>query len=112
VADATLAVLPEPRDLAWQFGMLATGIVTNGVATGMYIGAGLGPGPRDGLMMGLSTRTGRSIRLVRTLIEVTVLFAGWVIGGPVGVGTLLYAASIGPISQIAIARFAIPEEAR
>ena len=89
--------------------MLATGIITNGIATGLYIGAGLGPGPRDGLMTGLAARTGRSIRLVRTLIELSVLAAGWLLGGPVGLGTLLYAVSIGPIVQIAIARFSQPE---
>jgi uncharacterized membrane protein YczE len=85
--------------------MLVAGIIANGIATGLYIGAGLGPGPRDGLMTGLAARTGRSIRLVRTLIELTVLVAGWLLGGPVGLGTLLYAVSIGPIAQISIARF-------
>jgi uncharacterized membrane protein YczE len=112
VADATLAALPEPRNIAWQLVMLVTGIAGNGIATGLYIGAGLGPGPRDGLMTGLADRTGRSVRLVRTLIEVSVLAAGWALGGPVGVGTLLYALSIGPISQWAIVRFSIPEETR
>lgn len=110
VADATLAVLPEPQNIAWQFPMLVAGIAANGLATGLYIGAGLGPGPRDGLMTGLAARTGRSIRLVRTLIEVSVLAAGWFVGGPVGVGTLLYAVSIGPISQTAITRFSITGE--
>jgi uncharacterized membrane protein YczE len=109
VADAALAVLPSPELLSWQLLMLTVGIVANGVATGMYIGAGLGPGPRDGLMTGLAARTGRSIRVVRTIIEVSVLAAGWILGGPVGVGTLLYALSIGPIAQLSIARFAIRE---
>ena len=108
VADAALAVLPRPEPLAWKLLMLVAGIVTNGIATGLYIGAGLGPGPRDGLMTGLAARTGRSIRLVRTLIELSVLAAGWLLGGPVGLGTLLYAVSIGPIAQISIARFSQP----
>lgn len=109
VADAALAVLPRPEPLAWQLLMLVAGIIANGIATGLYIGAGLGPGPRDGLMTGLAARTGRSIRLVRTLIELSVLAAGWLLGGPVGLGTLLYAVSIGPIAQVSIARFAQPE---
>lgn len=109
VADAALAVLPHPELLAWQIPMLLTGVAVNGLATGLYIGAGLGPGPRDGLMTGLAARTGRSIRLVRTLIELTVLTAGWMLGGPVGLGTVVYAIAIGPISQIAIARFSIRE---
>jgi uncharacterized membrane protein YczE len=108
VADAALTVLPRPEPLPWQLLMLVSGIVTNGVATGLYIGAGLGPGPRDGLMTGLAARTGRSIRLIRTLIELSVLAAGWLLGGPVGLGTLLYAVSIGPIAQISIARFSQP----
>jgi uncharacterized membrane protein YczE len=109
VADVALAVLPRPEPLPWQLLMLATGIITNGIATGLYIGAGLGPGPRDGLMTGIAARTGRSIRLVRTLIELSVLAVGWLLGGPVGLGTLLYAVSIGPIAQITIARFSQPE---
>lgn len=111
VADAALAVLPQPSFFPWQLLMLLAGISMNGLATGLYIGAGLGPGPRDGLMTGLASRTGQSIRLVRTLIEVMVLGAGWGLGGPVGLGTLLYAISIGPISQVAIQLFAIPETA-
>lgn len=106
-ADATLAVLPRPGHLTAQVPMLAVGIIANGMATGLYIGAGLGPGPRDGLMTGLAARTGRSVRLVRTLIELGVLTAGWILGGPVGVGTLLYAVSIGPLSQVFITRFSL-----
>lgn len=109
VADAALALLPRPELLPWQFLMLTVGIVSNGIATGLYIGARLGPGPRDGLMTGLATSTGRSIRLVRTLIELSVLAAGWALGGPVGLGTLLYAVSIGPIVQVSIVRFSIRE---
>jgi uncharacterized membrane protein YczE len=109
VADMTLAVIPRPSSFPWQMAMLLTGIGVNGLATGLYIGAGLGPGPRDGLMTGLAARTGRSIRLVRTLVELTVLMAGWLLGGPVGLGTVLYAFLIGPMAQVAIARFSIPD---
>lgn len=112
VADAALAVVPHPRWLPWQLLLLLVGIGVNGLATGLYIGAGLGPGPRDGLMTGLSTRTGASIRLVRTVIELVVLAAGWALGGPLGFGTILYAVAIGPLSQIAIGRFATAEVTR
>lgn len=109
VADMALAVLARPDHIAVQLSMLAMGIVANGIATGLYIGAGLGPGPRDGLMTGLAARTGWSMRLVRTLIELVVLTVGWLLGGPVGLGTLLYAVSIGPLAQVFITRFAIRE---
>jgi uncharacterized membrane protein YczE len=112
VADAALAVVPHPRWLPWQLVLLLVGIGVNGLATGLYIGAGLGPGPRDGLMTGLSTRTGASIRMVRTIIEFVVLVAGWALGGPLGFGTIVYAVAIGPLSQIAIARFATAEVMR
>lgn len=100
VADLTLGFITKPESVFLQFGMLGVGIVGNGIATGLYIGAGLGPGPRDGLMTGLSDLTGRSIRTVRTGIEIAVLAAGWLLGGPVGLGTLLFAVTIGPLSQI------------
>lgn len=106
-ADATLWLLPEPEHLALRVAFLVVGIVGNGVAGGMYIGAGLGPGPRDGLMTGLVRRTGRSVRLVRTSLELSVLAAGWLIGGTVGVGTLLYAVAIGPIVQVTLRWFSI-----
>ena len=92
--------------LAWRIVLLAAGILLGGVATGMYIGARYGPGPRDGLMTGLARRTGRSIRLVRTAIEVTVLVAGWALGGSVGVGTVAYAVAIGPLAQVFLPIFA------
>jgi uncharacterized membrane protein YczE len=104
--DAALTVLPEPRHIALRCTFLVTGIVSNGVATGLYIGAGLGPGPRDGLMTGLARR-GHSIRLVRTAIELSVLAVGWLLGGTVGVGTVLYAVSIGPLAQYFIPRLAV-----
>jgi uncharacterized membrane protein YczE len=85
--------------------MLVVGVFLNGVATGAYIGAGFGPGPRDGLMTGLAAR-GHSIRVVRTGIEVTVLATGWALGGTVGVGTVLYAVSIGPLAHLFVPLFA------
>ena len=94
--NATLAVLPEARTLPVQVPLLLAGIVLNGVATGAYIGAGLGAGPRDGLTTGIAAR-GHSVRLVRTSIEVAVLGIGWLLGGTVGVGTVLYAVTIGPL---------------
>jgi uncharacterized membrane protein YczE len=97
--DATLAVLPRPGQLAGRVAFLLVGIVINAVATGLYLGAGLGPGPRDGLMTGLARR-GYSIRLARTSIELSVLTVGWLLGGTVGVGTLLYAISIGPLVHL------------
>lgn len=107
VADLSLRVLSEPSHLAGQAALLAAGIVLNGLATGLYIGAGLGPGPRDGLMTGLAARTGRSIRSVRTVIEAVVLGAGWLLGGPIGIGTLAYAAAIGPLSQFFLDRLSV-----
>jgi uncharacterized membrane protein YczE len=81
-------------------------VLGNGVATGLYIGAGLGPGTRDGLSTGIAGR-GHSMRVVRTSIEATVLVTGFLLGGTVGVGTLLYALSIGPITHITIPALAI-----
>lgn len=98
-ADATLAVLPQASALIFQALLLLAAVVLNALATAMYIGAGFGPGPRDGLMTGLHARTGWSIRLIRTAIEVTVLAVGFLLGGPVGIGTLIYALAIGPLIQ-------------
>lgn len=97
--DLTLIVLPPTRNLLWQVVLLVGGILLNGLATATYVGARLGPGPRDGLMTGLHARTARSIRQVRTVIELSVLVVGWLLGGTVGVGTALYAAAIGPVTQ-------------
>lgn len=97
--DATLAVLPEPSAMPVRIAMMVGAVVLNAISTVLYIGAGLGPGPRDGLMTGLVARTGLSIRLVRTCIEATVLAVGWVLGGTVGVGTVVYAFGIGPLVQ-------------
>ena len=90
--------------MAARIACLVCGVFLNGVATGAYIGAGLGPGPRDGLMTGLAAR-GHSIRVVRTGLEVTVLATGWLLGGTVGVGTLVYALSIGPLAHVFIPLF-------
>jgi uncharacterized membrane protein YczE len=97
--DLTLSVLPSIGGLVPQIVALLVSVVLNGVAGALYIGAGLGPGPRDGLMTGLARRTGWSLRRVRTGIELTVLGLGWLLGGTVGVGTLLYAFTIGPLVQ-------------
>jgi uncharacterized membrane protein YczE len=107
--DAALVLLPAPEDLPWRLGALVAGVLLNAVATAAYIGARLGPGPRDGLMTGLVRRTGRSVRLVRTAIEVTVLTLGWLLGGTVGLGTALYALSIGPLVHVLLPRLTVPE---
>lgn len=106
--DGTLACVPEARTLVAQAPLLAAGLVLNGVATGLYIAAGFGPGPRDGLMTGLHRRTGRSVRLMRTSVEVAVVATGFVLGGTIGVGTLLYAVTIGPLAQFFLRVFAVP----
>ncbi|MET9299941.1 hypothetical protein ABZX66_11505 [Micromonospora aurantiaca] len=109
VVDATLAVLPPGEGMAARVTLLVAGIVANGAATGLYLGAGLGPGPRDGLMTGFVARHPRfSVRLVRTVIEVTVLALGWLLGGTVGLGTVAYALTIGPLAQFFIPVFALP----
>ncbi|MFG3704345.1 YitT family protein [Micromonospora sp. NPDC047670] len=112
VVDATLALLPAGGPLGVRIGLLVAGIVANGAATGLYIGARLGPGPRDGLMTGyVARRPGRSIRLVRTVIEVTVLALGWLLGGTVGVGTIAYALAIGPLTQVFLPLFTVAQPA-
>jgi uncharacterized membrane protein YczE len=108
--DATLAVVPEAHTMAVRIPLLVAGIVLNGLATGLYIAARFGPGPRDGLMTGLHRRTGRSVRLMRTAVEVAVLATGFALGGTVGVGTALYALSIGPLAQLFLRLFAVPSE--
>jgi uncharacterized membrane protein YczE len=102
--DVALAYLPVPVDMALRFVTLVGGIVLCGIATGAYIGAGFGPGPRDGLMMGIARR-GHSIRLSRTVIEVSVLVVGFALGGRVGIGTVLFAVAIGPIAHVTIPFF-------
>jgi uncharacterized membrane protein YczE len=108
VMNQTLQVLPAQHGFSAQLAMLVGGIVLCGLATGMYISAGLGPGPRDGLMTGYALRTGLSIRLTRTVLELTVLGVGWLLGGSVGLGTVLFAVWIGPLSQLSLKLMAIP----
>ena len=108
-ADLSLWLIPPAPSLAIGWTMLLLGILLNGIAGGAYIGAGLGPGPRDGLMTGLAARTGGPIRIVRTGIELTVVAVGWVLGGTVGIGTLLYAFAIGPIVHRMLPAFTIAD---
>lgn len=100
--DTGMALLPSPSELPVRVAMMVGAVLLNAISTVLYIGAGLGPGPRDGLMTGLVARTGLSVRLVRTSIEATVLAVGWLLGGTVGVGTLVYAFGIGPLVQLVL----------
>lgn len=97
--DLTLAVVGTPSVFVLRLLFMVGGVVLNALASAVYIGARLGPGPRDGLMTGVNGRTGWSIRLVRTALELTVLATGWLLGGTVGVGTIVYALSMGPLTQ-------------
>ncbi|MER6991800.1 hypothetical protein ABT337_25890 [Saccharopolyspora hirsuta] len=108
--DLTLALIPPLSALPAQIALMVTAVVLNGLATAVYVGARLGPGPRDGLMTGLHARTGWSVRVVRTTIEVCVLAVGWLLGGTVGVGTVLYAAAIGPLTQLFLKFAAVREK--
>jgi uncharacterized membrane protein YczE len=98
--DVTLSLVEAPSALAPRTVFLVSGVVLNGLAGALYIGAQLGPGPRDGLMTGLVRRTGWSVRVVRTALELTVLTVGFLLGGTVGLGTVLYALGIGPLLQV------------
>ena len=109
--DLTLMVLDDAGPWWGRVALLLAGVGLNGLATALYIGASLGAGPRDGLMTGLVRRTGRSVRAVRTVLEVTVLAVGWLLGGTVGVGTLLYALAIGPIAHALLPVFTVPRAA-
>lgn len=106
VADLIIAHVPQPELLPVRIAMMATGIALVGVGSGFYIGSGLGPGPRDGLMTGLAARGWRVSR-ARTAVEIAVLVIGWMLGGSVGVGTLVFAATIGPIVQRTIPALSI-----
>ncbi len=101
--DVALRVLPEAGSTVSRWTMLVTGLVVAGPGVGLYIGARLGPGPRDGIMTGLARR-GPSIRLVRTSIELAALALGWLLGGTVGIGTVLFAVTIGPNVQFWLER--------
>ncbi|GMA86146.1 membrane protein [Angustibacter aerolatus] len=100
VLDACLGLTGPVHAMAGRVSLTAGGIVLNAVATALYVGAGLGPGPRDGLMTGVVARTGWSVRVVRTTIEVVVVAVGWVLGGTVGVGTVAYAVAVGPLVHL------------
>jgi len=111
-ADVALSLIHAP-DVVWQRALLMVGgVVFNALATALYIGSQLGPGPRDGLMTGLHRRTGVSIRLVRTGIEVFVVAVGWLLGGVVGIGTVVYAVMIGPLVQLMLPRCIVELEER
>ncbi|HEU0013235.1 MAG TPA: hypothetical protein VFQ45_06100 [Longimicrobium sp.] len=97
--DLLMAVIPDARSLPVGLAMYVAALALCGLATGYYIAAGLGKGPRDGLMLGLAAKTGHSVRRVRTLIELSALAFGWAMGGPVGIGTVLFAVGIGPAVQ-------------
>lgn len=105
-----LAQLPDPLPLVARAGLVVAGVLLNGVATALYVGARLGPGPRDGLMTGLVARTGRPVHQVRVAIEVVVVAAGWALGGTVGVATLVYALSIGPLVHVLLPRLSVPAD--
>lgn len=108
-ADIGLAVIPKFSHLGGQAALLVAAVLLNGLASALYIGAGLGPGARDGLMTGLARRTGWPVRGARTGIEVVVLGGGWLLGGSVGLGTVLYALAIGPLVQLMLPRFTIAD---
>jgi len=99
-ADAGLALIPIAESWLAGTGLMLGGVAANGLAGALYVGARLGPGPRDGLWVALTQRTGHSIRLVRTVLEVTVVAVGWLLGGVVGIGTVIYALAIGPLVQL------------
>jgi uncharacterized membrane protein YczE len=103
--NAALGVLPVPREVLPQVAMMALGVVTIGIASGMYLATDLGAGPRDGLMTGVHHRFGWSIRRARTALELTVLAAGFLMGGSVGLGTIVFAFGIGPIVQWSLGVF-------
>ena len=106
--DPMLRAIEAPESLGWRAAYLVAGILINVVATAAYIGARLGPGPRDGLMTGLVRLTGRSVRLVRTGLEVTVVLIGWALGGNLGLGTVLFAVSIGPVVHVFLPKLTVP----
>jgi uncharacterized membrane protein YczE len=111
VLEAMLAAFPPAHGLALRIALMLGGVVLNGVATGLYIGAGFGPGPRDGLMTGLAAR-GHSLRAVRTTIELTVLTLGALLGGTIGIGTIVYALAIGPLAHIFVPALTVPRTTR
>jgi uncharacterized membrane protein YczE len=110
--DGTLALLSAPSALAARIALVVGGVLLNAVATAAYIGVHLGPGPRDGLMTGLVRRTGGSVGIVRTSIEVAVVASGWLLGGTLGLGTVVYALAIGPLVQLLLPRLSLADGGR
>ena len=106
VIDVTLWLLPDVANLAGRWALMVGGVLLVGLASGLYIGAGMGPGPRDGLMTGLAAR-GLNIAAVRTTIEVTVLVLGWLLGGTVGAGTLAFSFGVGPLVGFFLPRMTV-----
>ena len=106
-ADAALALLDRPSAIVLRVLLMVGGILLCGLATALYIGAQLGRGPRDGLMTGLARRTGLSLRLVRTLLELSVVALGLLLGGHLGLGTILYAFALGPLTQLWLPAFTV-----
>ncbi len=104
--DVTIALVEAPTGTATRWAFLVGGVTLFAVGSGFYIGAGLGPGPRDGVMTGLAAK-GMRVGVARTAIEVTVLVIGWLLGGSVGVGTVLFALAIGPLVELALRRLAL-----
>lgn len=109
VIDAVLLVLDTPAAMGWRIALLVSGPVLFGIGSGFYIGARLGPGPRDGLMTGLARHHGWSVGPVRTGIELTVLALGWLLGGTAGIGTVLFALAIGPLVQFFLPRLEVAD---
>lgn len=106
-ADATLALFDAPAAMPGRLALMVGGVLLCGLATALYIGAQFGRGPRDGLMTGLHRRTGLSLRLVRTAIEGTVVVVGLLLGGILGLGTVVYALAIGPLAQLMLPWFLV-----
>jgi uncharacterized membrane protein YczE len=107
VLDLGLAIIPAPDALGWRVALLVLAVLTTAFATGLYLGAGWGPGPRDGLMTGLHA-LGLPVFAARAMVEITVLAAGWLLGGSVGVATVVFALTIGPLVSRALPRLALP----
>lgn len=109
--DLTVLTVDTPRHIAGRIALMAVGVVLVGIGSGLYIGVRLGPGPRDGLMTGLANR-GLSLRVARTGIEATAMVVGWLLGGTVGIGTLVFALGIGPLVHVFLPRFDLGPTAR
>jgi uncharacterized membrane protein YczE len=105
--DVALAITDNPANTPTRWACLLGGVTVFAAGTGLYVGAGLGPGPRDGLMTALTRRHGKPVGLIRAVIELTVLVAGWLLGGSVGIGTIILAVAVGPLVQLFLGRFTL-----